>query len=186
MAVAYQTRQFTVDEYHAMAAAGVFRPGERVELLDGAIVEMAPIGPLHSGIVDRIAQRLMLRFESRAIVRVQGPVRLSQRSEVQPDIALLAPRDDYYTGAHPAPADVLAIVEVAKSSLAYDAGPKRAAYARAGIADYWIANLKAATLTILREPAATGYASRTDLSEDASAAFLAFPSDALDVRLFLP
>lgn len=186
MALAYRTRQFTVDEYHAMGAAGVFRPGERVELLDGAVVEMAPIGSLHSGLVDRIAQRLMLRFASRAIVRVQGPVRLSQRSEIQPDIALLAPRDDFYTGAHPTPADVLAIVEVAQSSFAYDAGPKRAAYARAGITDYWIANLNAATLTIMREPTATGYASRADLSADATATFLAFPSDALDARLFLP
>jgi Uma2 family endonuclease len=186
MALAYQPRQFTVDEYYAMGAAGVFRPAERVELLDGTIVEMAPIGALHGGIVDRIAQALIIRFATRAIVRVQGAVRLSQRSEVEPDIALLRPRSDFYTSTHPGPADVLAIIEVAQSSFPYDAGPKRAAYARAGIADYWIADLKSVTLTILRDPSGSGYASRTDATAGETASLLAFPDDPLEVGLFVP
>lgn len=96
MAVAYEPRRFSVDEYYAMAAAGVFAPGERIELLDGEIVTMAPIGPRHGGDIDRLNRLFSARFGTRAIVRVQGPVRLSRDSEVQPDIALLRLRDDFY------------------------------------------------------------------------------------------
>jgi Uma2 family endonuclease len=186
MAVAYEPRRFSVDEYYAIAAAGVFAPGERIELLDGEIVTMAPIGPRHGGDVDRLNRLFSARFGTRAIVRVQGPVRLSRDSEVQPDIALLRLRDDFYGVRHPAPADVFALIEVAESSLAYDRGKKRKAYAGSGIADYWLIDLAHAAVTLFREPSGSEYISQRATHAGETVALLAFPDDAIGVAELLP
>ncbi len=109
-------RRFTIDEYHRMAAAGVLSEDDRVELLDGEIVQMSPIGSPHAGCVDRLTALFTRRLRSRAIVRVQSPIVLDRRSEPQPDLALLAPRPDFYATAHPRPRDVLLVIEVMDAS----------------------------------------------------------------------
>ena len=112
--------RLTVTDFHRMGEAGIFHEDARVELIEGDIIDMAPIGSSHAGVVKRLARLLMQGVGDKAIVSVQDPVILGPRSEPEPDIALLRPREDYYTRAHPTPGDILLIVEVAESSLTYD------------------------------------------------------------------
>ncbi|MFN2545176.1 MAG: Uma2 family endonuclease [Actinomycetota bacterium] len=141
MAVRPETRRFTVDEYYRMAEAGILGPEDRVELIDGEIVAMSPIGPPHGSIVDRLNKRLVIAVGDEAIVRIQGAVRLSDFSEPEPDVALLLPHPDAYSTAHPEPNDVLLLIEVSETSLAYDRGPKLSLYARSGIREVWIVDV---------------------------------------------
>ena len=139
MATLAEPRRLTVDEYYAMADAGILTRDDRVELLDGVIVEMAPIGNRHAATVDRFNRRMVQSVGNRAIVRVQGPLRLSQHSVPQPDVMLLRERADFYETGMPGPGDVLLLIEVADSSVGYDRYEKLPAYARAGIPEVWIA-----------------------------------------------
>src|SRR5437899_3285047 len=107
MAVAVERYRFTVDQYHQMAEAGIFSPECRVELIDGEIFEMAPVGPWHSGVVNRLTHRFVTALGDRVVVHVQNPVGLDPRSEPQPDVMLLRPRADFYGAAHPNPAHAL-------------------------------------------------------------------------------
>ena len=107
--------RFTVEQYYRMAETGILSPDDRVELLDGQIVDMFPIGPFHSGVGTRLQTILTLAGGGRWIVRTQLPVHLSNGSEPQPDLVLVKPREDFYTGSHPQAADVLLLVEVADS-----------------------------------------------------------------------
>ncbi len=186
MAVAYHPRLFTVDEFHAMGDAGVFSPDEKVELLDGEILTMRPIGPRHAGDVNRLNYLLVTTFASRAVVQVQNPVRLDEYSEPLPDLALLRPRDDFYAARHPQPADTLALIEVAETSMAFDRGKKLKAYARRGIAEYWVVDLRDDRILVHREPSATGYAVEFLLTRGEAVAFESFPNDALLVDDLLP
>ncbi len=121
MAHAVKRRPFTVDEYHRLGEAGILPEDSRVELICGAITVREPIGARHAGTVDRLAQLWMSRLGRRAVVRVQNPVEFPEAlSELQPDIALVRPRTDFYTRAHPRAVDVLLIVEVADTSLRLD------------------------------------------------------------------
>ena len=120
MAVQVARRRFTVDEYHQMAHAGILSEDDRVELLDGEIVERSPIGSLHQACVDRLNRLFNTLVGTAAIVRVQGPVQLDLYSEPQPDLLLLRPQDDFYARAHAGPEDVLLVVEVAESTVEYD------------------------------------------------------------------
>lgn len=141
MSVEFTRRLFTVDDYYRMAA-GVFAEDERVELIEGEIIEMSPAGSRHAGCVIKLNALLHERKEdSPIIIGVHNPVRLNDGTEPQPDIAVLRWRDDYYVGAHPTPADVLLVIEVADSSLVLDLGMKAKSYARAGIPEYWVFDL---------------------------------------------
>jgi len=134
-------RQFTVDEYYRMGEAGVFGEDDQVELLDGRIYTMSPIGSEHAACVDRLTKLFVLWSGEEVIVRVQNPVRLDERSEPEPDLALLAPQDDGYAAQHPRPDDVVLVVEVADTSLSFDRDVKLPLYATAGIPELWIVNL---------------------------------------------
>jgi Uma2 family endonuclease len=186
MAVAYRPRRFSVQEYHAMGTAGVLLPDERVELLDGEILTMPPIGPRHTGGVNRLMYVLFATFGMRVVVQGQNPVRLGDRSEPQPDVALLRPRDDFYASRHARAADVLALIEVADTSMAFDRGRKLRAYARHGIADYWIVDLAGDRVLVHRKPSAAGYAVEFSASRGETLAFEAFPDDVLLVDDVLP
>ena len=113
---------------------------------------MSPIVSPHSAAVDRVTQRLVLRIGERAIVRVQGPVRLDTYSEPQPDVTILRARDDFYRAGHPHAADVLLVIEVAETSLRYNCEVKAPLYARAGIIEYWLADLTGQTVTCHASP----------------------------------
>ena len=153
-----QTRKFTVAEYYRMGEVGILGPDERVELIEGEIIVMPPIGPGHAGEVNRLNHRFSHPDNDRFIVHVQNPVQLEDGSELQPDIALLRYRQDYYGTAHPTSADVLLVIEVADSSLEYDRGVKAHLYGRAGIPETWVKNLPEDCIERFTEPGPEGYA----------------------------
>jgi Uma2 family endonuclease len=150
-------RRFDVDEYHWMGRVGILHPDERVELLDGEIVTMCPIGPVHNAEVDILNQRFVIGLAGRAQVRTQGSIRLSRYSEPEPDLALLKPRPDFYRNDMARAEDVLLIVEVADSSLASDRSVKLPLYAAAGIPEAWLLDIAAQRLLVHTEPERGGY-----------------------------
>jgi Uma2 family endonuclease len=158
MALQPTKRLFTVAEYYRMAEAGILGEDDHVELIEGEIIQMSPIGPRHSGGVGRLTSLFSRIFGASAIVWVQNPVRLGERCEPEPDLALLKPRADFYASAHPTSADVLLVVEVADSSVDYDRGVKAPLYARSGIPEYWLDDVGQQHVTIYREPTPDGYA----------------------------
>ncbi|MBU6276971.1 MAG: Uma2 family endonuclease [Planctomycetes bacterium] len=178
--------RITVDDYHQMAAVGIIGPEARVELVAGEILDMSPIGSLHAALVRALARRLAEAAGNRAIVAVGDPLHLDDASEPQPDLALLAPRGDWYAAAHPRPADVLLVVEVAESSLAYDLGVKVPLYGRHGIPEAWVIDARTRTAHVFREPSAEGYARRLDVPADGVLASLAFPADVLSIGALVP
>jgi Uma2 family endonuclease len=162
-----------IADFYRMAEAGFFPDGQRVELIEGEIVDMAPIGSAHAGTVGAIHHAAYTRAGSLATVVAQHPLRLSQDSEPQPDVMLLRPRADFYRGAHPTPADVLLLIEVADSSLRFDTAVKLPLYARHGIPEVWIVNLAARDIAVHRDPAGEAYrtlrvASRGEVLEAAA------------------
>jgi len=160
MAIEIKRRRFTVEEYDRMAEVGILTADDRVELLDGEIVEMAPIGPPHSSVVDRLTRLFTRRLGERAIVRVGGPIALVQQdSEPQPDLTLLRPRTDFYRHSHPRSSDVLLAVEVMDSSVERDRRLKLPIYARAGLAEVWLVDIPASCVDVFRQPDARDYRS---------------------------
>ncbi len=151
-------RKITVGEYHEMGKAGILHEDDRVELIEGELVAMAPIGSEHHGAVDWLNRALIHAIGDRGIVRVQGSIRLNDRTEPQPDFAILRPRADFYRKTVATPADVFFLVEIADSSLRFDRTIKRPLYARADIPEYWIVNLVAGEVEVCRQPGKSDYA----------------------------
>lgn len=143
----------SVDEYERMGEAGILRPDARLELLEGEIYEMSPIGSRHASCVTLLHQLLTLKFANKLIVISQNPIRLDDFSEPQPDVALLRWRDDYYRHAHPQPTDVLLVIEVADTTLESDRRYKLPLYAKAGIGEAWLVNLPEESIELYAEPA---------------------------------
>jgi Uma2 family endonuclease len=141
MAVEYRIRPISVGEYHRMGELGIIKPDERVELLDGELIAMPPIGPRHGFSVRMLLRLFSARLADRAIVDVQAAVTLDDYSEPQPDVMLLALREDFYRHALPRADAPLLVVEVSESTLRYDRGRKLGAYARAGVREVWIVDL---------------------------------------------
>ena len=151
--------RLNVDEYHRMAEAGILGENDRVELIDGALIDMATIGQDHAATVNGLTRVLVMACGDRAIVSVRNSVRLNRFNEPQPDVTLFRPRaDNYRTGAFPGLADVLLlVVEVADSTLRYDRTVKLPLYARAGIAEVWIVDLHRRVVDVHRAPVGDGY-----------------------------
>ena len=168
-----------------MAEVGVIARGARVELLDGQLVDMMPIGPFHSGVVTRLINLFSKLSEDRWTVFCQNPVRLDRHSEPQPDLMLVKNRADSYTRNHPVPEDVFLLVEVADSSLDFDQSDKLPAYGKAGIPEVWIVNLPERHVEIYREPHFTGYGSTVIVREGETAAPFAFPDAQVSVTALL-
>jgi Uma2 family endonuclease len=141
-----QRYRLTVEQYHRMGEAGVLDEDSRVELIEGELIDMAPIGSGHGSAVARLTRLFVNAVGDRAIVLVQSSIRLDAHSEPQPDFALLKPRDDFYAAALPTPRDVLLVVEVAESSAGYDLRTKARLYATHGVPAYWVVDIPAATL----------------------------------------
>jgi Uma2 family endonuclease len=150
-----ERKLFTVDEYERMLSAGVLGEDDRLELLEGEILAMSPIGGLHIQIVNRLTRLLIQRLQDRAVVSVQNPIRLSN-SEPQPDLTILVP-EVYQHVAVPAAADVLLLIEVSDSSAAYDRALKIPLYASNGIAEVWLVDLQSQALEVYRGPATGHY-----------------------------
>ncbi len=184
MALQPSARLFTVDEYYRMAEAGILGEDDRVELIEGEIIQMSPIGPLHAYNVDHLALLFFERFRQVAWIRIQNPIRLSKRSEPEPDLALLRlerERGRSYEVDHPGPSDVFLVVEVAHHSAEYDLGRKSRMYARHEIPELWVLDRRSDRLVVNRDPTPQGYATSQILGRGESISSLAFPEITLTV-----
>jgi Uma2 family endonuclease len=159
-------RALTVAEYHRMGEVGILTEDDRVELIEGELIAMSPIGSAHSGTVNALTHLLVRVVGDRGVVGVQNPVQLDDLSEPQPDFSILKPREDFYRRATPRPHEVLLIIEVADSSLAYDRGVKKSLYARHGIPEFWIVNLAAGEVEVCKTPEGGLYASVSRVGPD--------------------
>ncbi len=157
-AVRVRRYSFTVDEFAKMGEAGIFTTEDRVELIDGEILKMTPIGPLHATIVNRLMATLMKLLASSAVLQVQNPVRLDSHNEPQPDLSIIKARGKYYETALPGPGDTLLAIEVADSSLAYDLHVKMPRYAKSMIPELWVVDLEVQVVRVFTQPDASGYA----------------------------
>jgi Uma2 family endonuclease len=142
-----------------MATYGILTEDDRVELIEGEVIQMPPIGSPHAACVDRLNRLFSRRVGNEAIVRVQNPVQLSATSEPQPDLAILRPRDDFYATGHPGPQDILLLIEVADTTLSYDRGVKLPLYARLGVSEVWLVDLEHEAVEMHRTPGLDGYGS---------------------------
>jgi Uma2 family endonuclease len=171
---------FSVDEYHRLSEVGLFTEDDPVELLNGEIIIMSPIGIKHASMVNRLNRLLNRLFRDRTIISIQNPLALAPMSEPEPDLMLLKPREDCYAEQHPRPEDVLLLIEVSDTTLGYDQEKKIPAYASAGISEVWLIDVQAQTLTSYTQPQPSGsYAKLTQLISDTSFAPHAFPEAAL-------
>lgn len=157
MSILPSRRPFTVAEYDQMVETGILRDDDRVELIEGEIVAMSPIGSRHAACVRRLTKVLSRLLADKTEVSVQCPVAIPDWSEPNPDVALLVPRDDDYADAHPVPRQVQVLIEVSDSSLAYDKQVKEPLYAKAGIREYWIVDLKAKRIVVYKRPRSGRY-----------------------------
>jgi len=181
MDVAVSRRRFTVDDYHRMGEVGILSPTDRVELIDGEIVSMTPIGPRHGASVDRTNRVLVTAVGTSAIVRVQGSVRLDLFHEPEPDIVLLRPRADFYASAHPGPADILLVIEFAESSIDYDRDIKTHVYAKAEVVEYWLVDLNEDEVHVHVDPSNGVYRAATSYRRGQSLAPRSLPSCAISM-----
>jgi len=153
MATDVVRRRFDVSDYYRMAEAGILRPDDRVELIEGEIIQMGPIGSRHAARVKRAARVFGRYVGEAAIVGIQDPVRLDDYSEPEPGIALVKPKADLYEHAHPGPRDILLILEISDTSSAFDRQVKAPMYARAGIAELWLELIAEECIEVYTEPA---------------------------------
>lgn len=174
--------RLTVADYYRMAEVGILDPEARVELIDGDIIDMAPPGSPHAATVHLLTEAFVRAVEGRATVLAQNPVRLSDFSEPQPDLALLWRRDDFYRERHPQAADVLLIVEIAASSLRFDRDTKQPLYARHGIPELWLADLGGRRLTRYRAPQHGAYTLVDEPELGTALEVTALPGVVVDLR----
>jgi Uma2 family endonuclease len=170
-----QPHRFTVAQYEAMGRAGIFGEDHRLELIDGQIIEMTPIGPPHAGTVNALIALFSRAVGDKAIISAQNPAILSDVTEPQPDILLLRPRPDAYRGSHPRPDDIYLAIEVADSSGDFDRHVKGPLYARAGVSEYWIIDLQRRAIEVHRSPGEAGYGEVENLKDGDRISPAAFP-----------
>jgi len=164
MATVNPTKHLTnLDEWRRLGEAKIFQPDSRLELINGEILEMAPIGFNHSGHLNRLNKLLTKLAPDDVIASVQNPLQLGDLSEPEPDFMLLKPNADFYSSRHPNASDVLLLIEVADNSLAFDQNQKLRLYALHGIPEYWLLNLNDSCLEVYRKPNGEVYAEKTTL-----------------------
>lgn len=179
-------KRFDSDTYLRMAETGILSPTDRVELINGEILVMTPIGPRHGAAVNAGNRALVRTVGERALVWVQTTVVLDAFAVPEPDIALLRPRNDFYATKHPGVQDILLIVEVADSSLEYDSTVKLGLYAILGIPEYWIADLRNDRLLVYSQPEGDAYRVARELHRGQLIAPLFLPENELPVGVLLP
>ncbi|MGE3908076.1 MAG: Uma2 family endonuclease [Chloroflexota bacterium] len=182
MAIQHTHYRFTREKYHRMAQTGILPPNARVELIDGEILEMSPIGRRHKATVDRVSHFFSRHVGDVAIVRVQSSVVLGEHQEPEPDISLLRFRADFYSESDESPEDIFLVVEVADTSEGYDRRTKAPLYARYGIPELWIADVNRDVLAVYRDPTPHGYHSTQVYRPGDVVTPLAFPDLTVPVR----
>jgi Uma2 family endonuclease len=182
--VTLPTRRLSVAEYYRMGDAGILTEDDRVELVEGEVIQMPPIGSRHAYVVDELTRIFVKQVPDNYRVRIQNPIHLDEYSEVQPDLSLLKARD--YTHAHPTPADVILLIEVMESSAAYDRRVKAPLYARHGIPELWLFDLAGCTVEVHRVASADGYREVLQAGKGEMLAPLALPNLKVPLDSLLP
>ncbi len=167
--------RITTNRYQMMVATGVLTKYDRIELIEGDMLDTAPMGTKHSAITSRLNELFVLAVARSATVVVGGPVNLGEFSQPQPDLMLLKRRADFYSGKTPEAIDVLLLIEVSDSSLSFDQGIKLNLYARYGVAEYWVVDVEGRRVVTYREPAAKGYVRKTEFQAPDAVTPQAFP-----------
>ena len=167
--------RFTVQQYYLMQEAGVFAKGDRYELINGEIREMSPISKKHAVCVARLTKNFERKLGDQTIIWTQNPIHLSDQSEPQPDLAILKLRDDFYASALPTPDDILLIIEVADSTIAYDRDVKAPLYAANGIPELWLFDVNQQIIEEYSQPSASGYKRMQRYEQGDTLSLLAFP-----------
>ncbi len=185
VAVFPQKHLTDIAEWHRMGQAGIFPPESRLELIEGEILTMAPIGFNHAGHVNRLNRIFARLWNEGVYVRVQSPIQLGDLSEPEPDLALAKPDADDYTTRHPSAADVLLLVEVSDSTLRFDRTQKLRLYAGHNIPEYWIVNLIDNCLEIYRQPQDGDYLDKSVLTKADNIALVALPELQVSVASIL-
>lgn len=157
MTVQLLRKKFTVTEFQQMSETGIIKDDERVELLEGEIIEMGKIGSRHAAFLDRLNDLFREKLGKRVLVRSQNPIQVDSYSQPQPDVALVRRREDYYEKAHPSPVDVFLLVEVADTTSESDREIKIPLYGRSGILETWLVNLNETCIEVYRYPTSNGY-----------------------------
>jgi Uma2 family endonuclease len=170
-----KTFRLNVSQYHQMSEAGIFSENDKVELINGEIIEMSPIGRRHTACVNRLNSVFSQLLGNKVIIAVQNPIILNNLSEPEPDIALLKPRADFYESGHPQPQDIFLLIEVADSSLEYDRDVKIPLYATSGISEVWLVDIYEQVIIVYRYPSENGYSDIQTLSRGEKLSIQAFP-----------
>ncbi|MGH8548749.1 MAG: Uma2 family endonuclease [Methylococcales bacterium] len=180
-ALPYKPHRLSVADYYRMAEVGILSVEDHVELIEGELIDMPPIGILHAGTVDYLVNLLSLAAGKQAIIRTQNPIVLGLFSEPQPDITLLRARADYYRSSHPGPADILLIIEVADTTLRFDREFKIPLYAQHGIPESWVVDLNKQLLHVYRQPAGGRYLEQQCQADPCSWVPVMLPGCSLDL-----
>ena len=186
MAAEIKKRLFTIDDCYRMLETGILRPDERVELIRGELLQVSAIGSRHQAAVIGATRAFVLSVGDRALVSPQGVVLLDRFSAPEPDLALLQPRKDCYSSEHPAPRDIILIIEVADSSLEYDTTVKTSLYAIMGIVEYWVADLRNDRVLCYSDPSGDSYGTIREFHRGDSVAPLLLPDCPLNLAVLLP
>jgi Uma2 family endonuclease len=173
---------FTVDEYHRMGETGILDPKARLELIEGEIIEMSAVGIRHIACVNRATALFAARLAGRGMVSIQNPLRLSRYTEPQPDVVLAKPRDNFYSDKFISWEDTLLAVEISDSMFSYDRDRKMPLYAKAGVPELWIENLRKDVILVFRDPTSNGYATSLAFERGESLYAAAFPDVTLKVE----
>jgi Uma2 family endonuclease len=186
MATVHPTKHLTnLTEWRRLGEAAIFPPDSRVELINGEIFDMAPIGFNHAGHVIRLLNFFAPRVADKALINAQNPLQLGDLSEPEPDFMLLKPHADYYSSRHPTAEDVLLLIEVADTSLKFDQNQKLRLYALHGISEYWLLNLNDVCLEVYRKPFGETYKEKTTLYQGDTVALLQLPKLSIPIAAIL-
>lgn len=181
-----QPKSWTVQDYYRMSDLGILPPGQRTELIDGEIFVMAAKNPPHTIVTQLARNYLEELFATKIHIRSQDPVRLNDKSEPEPDIAVVQPPLIRYLNHHPHPEEIFLLIEVADTTLNFDRKVKAAIYARSGIADYWIVDVNGERVFVFRRPEGEKYLEKTVFRKDGTLTPLAFPETTIDFCRFFP
>lgn len=180
------TKKFTVETYEKMIKGEIFTPQDKVELINGEIVEMSPIGLKHATTVIRLTNLFPLFFQDKALVSVQNSIILNDYSQPEPDLVLLKNREDFYEQKRPSSEDIFLLIEVSDSTLKYDQEIKLPLYAENHIQETWIINLNNSSIEVYRQPENNFYQQQKILTKKDKISCLAFPEIEINIGKLIP
>lgn len=154
---AVKPKKFRVEEFRKMTEIGILPEESGWEIIDGYLIDKMTIGSKHASVVKRLNRVLTNLVGIQAVISIQDPIHIDNYNEPEPDVVLLAPRDDFYAEGHPTPQDILLLIEVSDSTVEYDRVIKKTLYAEAGIVEFWLVNLKDETIEVYTQPKNGGY-----------------------------